>query len=268
MMLTAEELAAACNADDEFVLAARRWNGALRFHIDDGVVGLSLRDGVAGPWTMADLDVPTIDSPVRHPSWDRSRAPSASTAERSAAGRVHRALVRSGDEMVYWQYFPAIARIIEVRARVEAARCRTPAVARRPRRRRGSTARSGATSTSTSTASTTASTSRKPGQGIPLLMQHTAGSHGVQFRHLFEMPEITDHFRLIAYDLPFHGKSVPPTSVAWWTQPYRADRAFAMALPIALSAASSSTGRRSWAARSAASSPSTSPASTPTSSAP
>ena len=51
-----------------------------------------------------------------------------------------------------------------------------------------------------------------------MLMQHTAGSHGVQWRHLFEDERITDHFRLIAYDLPFHGKSVPPTGKAWWTE--------------------------------------------------
>jgi pimeloyl-ACP methyl ester carboxylesterase len=75
------------------------------------------------------------------------------------------------------------------------------------------------------------------GAGISLLLQHTAGSHGVQFRHLFEMPEITERFRLIAYDLPFHGKSVPPTGQEWWAQEYRLTRERAMALPLALSTA-------------------------------
>ena len=70
------------------------------------------------------------------------------------------------------------------------------------------------------------------GQGIPVLLQHTAGSHGVQWRHLFEMPAITDHFRLIAYDLPFHGKSVPPVGRAWWTEPYRLTGAFARSVPV------------------------------------
>jgi pimeloyl-ACP methyl ester carboxylesterase len=75
------------------------------------------------------------------------------------------------------------------------------------------------------------------GEGIPLLLQHTAGSHGTQFRHLFEMAEITERFRLIAYDLPFHGKSIPPTSVPWWTTEYRLTREFAMSVPLALAAA-------------------------------
>ena len=30
------------------------------------------------------------------------------------------------------------------------------------------------------------------GQGIPVLLQHTAGCHSSQWRHLFEIPEITD----------------------------------------------------------------------------
>ena len=30
------------------------------------------------------------------------------------------------------------------------------------------------------------------GSGIPVLLQHTAGSHGTQWRHLLENPAITD----------------------------------------------------------------------------
>ena len=72
------------------------------------------------------------------------------------------------------------------------------------------------------------------GAGIPLLLQHTAGSHGVQWRHLFEEPRITDQFRLIAYDLPFHGKSLPPDGRNWWAEQYRLTRDFAMSVPVAL----------------------------------
>ena len=48
------------------------------------------------------------------------------------------------------------------------------------------------------------------GEGIPLLCLHTAGSDGRQFRHLLNDPTITDRFRVIAFDLPWHGKSSPP----------------------------------------------------------
>jgi len=48
------------------------------------------------------------------------------------------------------------------------------------------------------------------GEGIPILCLHTAGSDGRQFRHILNDPEITKRFRVIAFDLPWHGKSSPP----------------------------------------------------------
>ena len=62
------------------------------------------------------------------------------------------------------------------------------------------------------------------GRGIPLVLQHTAGSDGRQWRHLLEDEELQHRFRMIAYDLPFHGKSVPPPSVKWWEREYRLTR--------------------------------------------
>ena len=59
------------------------------------------------------------------------------------------------------------------------------------------------------------------GQGIPLVCQHTAGSDSRQWRHLLGDSDITDNFRVIAWDLPFHGKSVPPEGTNWWTEDYK-----------------------------------------------
>lgn len=64
------------------------------------------------------------------------------------------------------------------------------------------------------------------GQGIPLVCQHTAGSDGRQYRHLLEDPEITSRFRVIAADLPYHGKSLPPMTVRYWEQQYRLTQKF------------------------------------------
>jgi len=75
------------------------------------------------------------------------------------------------------------------------------------------------------------------GQGIPMLCQHTAGAHGSQWRHVLENDEITRRFRVIAYDLPFHGKSLPPEGKAWWAEEYRLTKAFLMQVPVALSRA-------------------------------
>jgi pimeloyl-ACP methyl ester carboxylesterase len=48
------------------------------------------------------------------------------------------------------------------------------------------------------------------GQGIPLLCLHTAGSDGRQYRALLNDADITRRYRVIAFDLPWHGKSSPP----------------------------------------------------------
>lgn len=58
------------------------------------------------------------------------------------------------------------------------------------------------------------------GTGIPLLCQHTAGAHNHQYRNLLRDPQVTDNFQVIAYDLPFHGKSDPPSEREWWTEQY------------------------------------------------
>ncbi|HEV8473540.1 MAG TPA: alpha/beta hydrolase [Methylomirabilota bacterium] len=57
------------------------------------------------------------------------------------------------------------------------------------------------------------------GQGIPLVCLHTAGSDGRQFRHLMNDPDVTRHFRVIAFDMPWHGKSLPPAG--WQDEEYR-----------------------------------------------
>ena len=57
------------------------------------------------------------------------------------------------------------------------------------------------------------------GAGIPLLCLHTAGAHSSQFRHMMCDREITENFRVIAFDMPWHGKSTPP--IGWQNEEYR-----------------------------------------------
>jgi pimeloyl-ACP methyl ester carboxylesterase len=64
------------------------------------------------------------------------------------------------------------------------------------------------------------------GQGQPLVCQHTAGCHNHQWRGVLEDPEITSRYRVIAYDLPRHGKSDPPNNRTWWKEEYRLTTAF------------------------------------------
>ncbi len=57
------------------------------------------------------------------------------------------------------------------------------------------------------------------GQGIPLVCLHTAGADSRQFRHLMCDEEVTRRFRVLAFDMPWHGKSYPPEG--WQDNEYR-----------------------------------------------
>ncbi len=57
------------------------------------------------------------------------------------------------------------------------------------------------------------------GTGIPLVCLHTAGADARQFRHLMCDTEITENYRVIAFDMPWHGKSNPPAG--WQEREYK-----------------------------------------------
>ena len=57
------------------------------------------------------------------------------------------------------------------------------------------------------------------GQGIPLLCLHTAGADSRQYRHLLNDVSITSRYRVIAFDMPYHGRSNPPDG--WWLRKYK-----------------------------------------------
>lgn len=57
------------------------------------------------------------------------------------------------------------------------------------------------------------------GSGIPLLCLHTAGADSRQYRHMMNDPEVLARFRVIAFDMPYHGRSTPADG--WWLAKYR-----------------------------------------------
>lgn len=56
------------------------------------------------------------------------------------------------------------------------------------------------------------------GSGRPLLCLHTAGADSRQYRELLCDPEVTARFRVVAFDMPYHGRSMPPEG--WWESEY------------------------------------------------
>jgi pimeloyl-ACP methyl ester carboxylesterase len=73
------------------------------------------------------------------------------------------------------------------------------------------------------------------GKGIPLVCLHTAGADGRQFRHLMLDEAITAHYRVLAFDMPWHGKSLPPEG--WQREEYRLTTAAYTEMVVAFCAA-------------------------------
>lgn len=73
------------------------------------------------------------------------------------------------------------------------------------------------------------------GEGTPLLCLHTAGSDGRQYRGLMNDPRVTRNHRVIAFDMPWHGKSSPPAG--WHEEEYQLTSAQYTTMVLEISAA-------------------------------
>ncbi len=230
-----EDLAATCAADPELSLAARHWTGGLRLTVGERTTGFTVHNGAIGPGVPEPgPGVISLAGPPEAwaPLLASTPAPFANLAVQVSRSRG--GLSRQGtDELLWWQYAPAVERVGEL--------LRAPGPARDEVTEAGPTPRHDSPVGRYVHLDLGGVDHRlyyeEAGQGIPLLLQHTAGANGQQYRHLFEMPAITDHFRLIAYDLPFHGKSIPPVGPRWWEEEYRLDGALLRQVPVALASA-------------------------------
>ena len=56
------------------------------------------------------------------------------------------------------------------------------------------------------------------GRGRPLVCLHTAGADSRQWHGLLLDEDVTEHWRVLAFDLPYHGRTMPPKG--WWEKEY------------------------------------------------
>ena len=225
---------ALCRDDSEFMLAARHWHGGLRLNIGDQTLTMFLNDGVVSV---------APDKPARIISYSGDTSVWQGLLQ-AVPPRFHNDLLanlsaglgitRDGDSLLHAQYFAAVVRAVEL--------LRPPtqydqAIPHLHKKEGVIDAPVGRYVHIELQGHDHRIYFEEAGAGIPLLLQHTAGAHGSQWRHLFEVAEITDRFRLIAYDLPFHGKSVPPVSRQWWQEKYDLKGEFLRSIPLKLSRA-------------------------------
>jgi pimeloyl-ACP methyl ester carboxylesterase len=228
---SAQEWKQRCQADGEFTMAARHWNGGLTLKLGDESLSIYLNDGVLADSTQSPEGVLTYCA--ENPVWEKLLAavPERFHNDLMANMSTGNGVSRQGDELVHAQYFAAATRAVELlRPVVDLGEAmphdkKAPGVIDAPVGRYVHLDIGGHDHRIYF---------EEAGQGIPVLLQHTAGAHGSQWRHLFEIPEITDRFRLIAYDLPYHGKSVPPVSRSWWEEKYDLKGEYLRSIPVKL----------------------------------
>ncbi|MCS5674476.1 MAG: alpha/beta hydrolase [Actinomycetota bacterium] len=228
---TSQELYQMCANDPEFQMAARYWTGGVRFEMGPNLTGVTIEGGaVQAVIPEQGPGVVVIAGPEQVWEQVQSVPPPRFLNDISiATGRG--GLSWNGDRLTWWQYLPAIQRITEL---FRSSKNRGNEKVEEGRGAGSFDAPTGRYARVNLQGFEHRIYFEEAGQGIPLLLQHTAGSHGVQWRHLFENSTITDHFRLIAYDLPFHGKSIPPVNRRWWAEEYRLEGEFLRSIPLVL----------------------------------
>jgi pimeloyl-ACP methyl ester carboxylesterase len=229
----AEQLASACNADGEFRLAARFWNGGLRLVAGEQLVELDLDNGAVKA-QLAEGKNGIIELAAPSDLWKPLLSPVPPRFYNDIFMLGPLGMEVNADPVLFAQYYPAVMRVVELIRGSNPQTDNMPVEA-------GPTPRHDSPVGRYIHLDILGSDHRvyyeSAGQGIPLLLQHTAGCHGGQWRHLMECSEITDHYQLIAYDLPFHGKSIPPVGKKWWADEYQLTAEFVRAVPVTLATA-------------------------------
>jgi pimeloyl-ACP methyl ester carboxylesterase len=228
--LPADDVGAALAADGEFATAARYWTAAVRLDLDAESYRLEVDGGRVAAFRAAAATDPAPDIVLAGPDTDWAQilapVPRAYFHDVLSGPRFgfHQVTV-TGDALAdVFPYYHAIQRLIDV---IRAALHGPPAgPVTVPAAERAFDSAVGRYAYLTVDGVQYRVYFEEAGDGMPLLLQHTAGSDGRQFRHLLEDPELQRRFRMIAYDLPWHGKSNPPSGRAWWTEPYRLTREF------------------------------------------
>lgn len=232
--ITSADLARVCRSDGELLIAARHWTGNLSLVMGEQRLSLGFDDGVPREDPVESASNITLSGSPE--TW----APILKTKPDRLMTEMY-LLIAAGaieadcDLVLLGQYYCVVARIIEL--------LRPPGDIEDPELdESGATPRFDAPVGRYIHLELGGHDHRiyfeEAGRGgIPLVLQHTAGAHGTQYRHLFENDDITRRFHLIAYDLPFHGKSIPPVSRQWWAETYRLTGEFLRSVPVALASA-------------------------------
>lgn len=234
-MIDRVKLLAAFRADRELNFKLRALNARIRLDFDGEVFDLIVEDGFASAITEAAGDA-TVTIRAPRAFWEKSlvREPKRGYESLSVGG-MHGAVTLGPFHEVIAPYQGALQRLFLVLREV---------VAGKTSRRQHDPEPYRATENTIGRYAWVRSGGREArvyyeeaGTGpIPLVLQHTAGADSRQYRHMLANPELQKRFRMIAWDLPYHGKSLPPVGERWWEEFYQPTKEDLMGWAVAISA--------------------------------
>ena len=213
-------VASAANSDPQFRYTARDWTATIQFAVDDEVTTFAITDGQISVSDATEADV-RISGPEAQ--WERMLQqvpPPGATILVVTEG-----MVVTGDMVAHTgPYGPAIYRLMRVTSELINGAAEIIEVPTYPFKDTDNTV--GQYVYYEVDGVEYRVYYETAGQGIPLLLQHTAGADARQWRHLLADPAMQAKYQMIAYDLPYHGRSLPPThGVKWWEKDYEVSKA-------------------------------------------
>ena len=166
-----------CASDGEFMLAARHWNGGLELSIGGSSLVLGLNDGKPAATPLSEDEV--IGFSGDENTWKAvlQQTPTRFHNDLMANISMGRGLSRSGDPVVFAQYFSAAARAVELLRPISD---RGALMAHDSKPAGSMDAPVGHYIHLELAGHDHRIYYEQAGQGIPLLMQHTAGCHSSQ----------------------------------------------------------------------------------------
>lgn len=185
----------------------------LRIRCDRGAIVIGLDDGRLHFAETPAAGSPAIEVAASDDNWDKLLLipPPPTFHSFTALELANPAFTVSGDPLLIAQARPVLERLFECLVASPAAA--GPVFARDPGQVRG------ARHTIACGAARYEIFAETAGLGPPVLLLHTAGADSRQFQAQLADVELAQRWRLVAPDLPFHGRSLPPAD--WDGSPYR-----------------------------------------------
>ena len=202
---------AACAADPVLAVWAGDWS--FRFAVGAGpaTTGFAFRAGRAVP---ADATPPQVVLRARADAWAKFLQEVPPRHHHNFFAMLARVpgTALEGDALAFYQHAHVVRRVLEIGRWLA---CGHPAPAPVSAHPPGPPARVppaiGAYVPVTARGIRHAIYYEQAGEGRDILCLHTAGADGRQFHRLMADPRLTERHRLVAFDLPWHGRSPPPS---------------------------------------------------------